>query len=119
MPWGYRAECVLGVGGWWWEDLSSKGQTCEGWGGGDGGRDKRTSVFISRTVGSTEAVKRDTEKTAATGLSVERTEALREHPAVRGEATLLLAAVSAWLRATTLRRFQQQADSHSAVHSSS
>ena len=99
--------------------LELQRSACEGWGGRDGGRDKRTSVFISRTVGSTEAVKRETEKTAATGLSVERTEALREHPAVRGEAFLLLAAVSAWLRATTLRRFQQQADSHSAVHPSS
>lgn len=99
--------------------MSSRGQTCEGWGRRDGGRDKRTSSFIPWTVGSIEAVKQDTEKTAATGLSVERTEALGEHPVVRGEAFLLLAAVSAWLRAMTLRCFQQQADSHSAVHASS
>lgn len=121
MPWEYRHGVCAGgrrqeEGR---EDLSSSSQTCEGWGGRDGGRDRRTPVFISWTMGPIEAVKQDTEKTAATGLSVERTEALGEHPAVRGEAFLLLGAVSEWLGATTLRRFQQHADSHSAVHSSS
>ena len=77
MPWEHRHGVCAGgrrqeEGR---EDLSSSGQTCEGWGGRDGGRDGRPSVFISWTVGSTEAVKQDTVKTAATGLSVERTEA--------------------------------------------
>lgn len=125
MPWGTDTECVLGVeeagvvGGQGGSDLSSEVRPARG---GEEGMGEGTRGPPPLSLGQwdpIEAVKQDTEKTAATSLSVERTEALGEHPVVRGEAFLLLAAVSAWLRAMTLRCFQQQADSHSAVHASS
>lgn len=81
---------------------------------------RRTSSFIPWTVGIHKKLLSRTQRKLRPLASVWKEQRpLGEHPAVRGEAFLLWLLCQAWLRAMTLRCFQQQADSHSMSIASS